>query len=235
MKLELTITEIAARLGVSERTALRRIADGKLSAKKVGRNKYFIKSEDLDELSPRAKLATLAKQVEALQAGASGHVDTPSPDITEQITALASELSYQSEMIEAMKQQVETLSARVTTLEQARASPVPTRSTPQAWPVESRVPSPSPSKSKSDKLPLPDGWCAWDGFLRRHGLRPQSYDKDGYVTHGDYRSGKASVKDALDQDQQTRFVSDHRSKITVCDVGGCPCHQILGQASLRSE
>lgn len=234
MKLELTITEIAARLGVSERTALRRIADGKLSAKKVGRNKYLVKSEDLDELAPRAKLATLAKQVEALQSVASGQdIQVPSPD-REQITALASELSYQGEIIEALKGELAELQARVTSLEQDRMVPQPARSTPSTWPVEARVPrAVSGSKSRSDKMPLPDGWYSWNNFLTRHKLRPQSFDKDDYVRSGEYVSGRASVKDALDQVQQARFVSDHRSKITECEVEGCPCHGLLpGQETL---
>lgn len=117
MKQEFTINEIAASLGVSERTALRRIADGKLSAKKVAPNRYLVKSEDLDELAPRAKLATLAKQVEALQSATSGHMDTPSPESREQITALAAELSYQAEMIDALKQELEALQERVAMLE----------------------------------------------------------------------------------------------------------------------
>jgi len=101
MKVELPITEIASRLGVSERTALRRIADGKLLAKKLGANRYLVSTEDIEDLAPRAKVSTLA----------------------EQITSLVTEL-------EALRQEVKTLQDRVTQLEQARppASQPTTRS-----------------------------------------------------------------------------------------------------------
>lgn len=122
MKRELTITEIAASLEVSERTALRRIADGKLSVKKVGPNRYLVKSEDLENLAPRVKLARLAEQVQRLQDTISGQGVPSSPDVsllTGQIGELAMQLSYQGEMIEALKSEVEALKDRVLTLEQA--------------------------------------------------------------------------------------------------------------------
>lgn len=264
MKLELTITEIAARLGVSERTALRRIADGKLSAKKVGRNKYLVKSEDLDELAPRAKLATLAKQVEALQAVASGQdVQVPSPD-REQITALAAELSYQSEMLEAMKKELVELRDRVTTLEQSRGKRPAQRLVVEDANIQiedvanysikpptktSRQRVQTPRETTSTRPLLPDSWSSWTPFIERHGIsserRPlvKAINREEYCAEGEYMQMSAKggqvVKCALTPDNQARLLAAIKAlplgqELRQCDVEDCPCHQILKQETLWS-
>ena len=54
--MELTTTQIAARLGVSERTVQRWIADGKLKAQRIAHHRYLIEESDLNALiSPQGK------------------------------------------------------------------------------------------------------------------------------------------------------------------------------------
>ena len=47
----LTTTQIAARLGVSERTAQRGIASGQIHAERRGQNRYEISEEELTRLA----------------------------------------------------------------------------------------------------------------------------------------------------------------------------------------
>ena len=129
MKIELTITEIAARLGVSERTALRRIADGKLSAQRLGANRYLVSTEDIEELAPQAKLASLESQVRELQGHLTGqqsvHVSSEShiERLQKQVQELAVHIASQNETIEDLHQEVEALSDRVSALERGKKPP----------------------------------------------------------------------------------------------------------------
>jgi len=74
MEETLTATQIAARIGISERTALRWIAEKKLPATPLRHGHYLVKSEDITALAPLAynqviesRLAELERQMQALQ------------------------------------------------------------------------------------------------------------------------------------------------------------------------
>src|SRR5579884_2730247 len=66
--LELTITQIAARLGVSERTAHRYLAAGKFHTEPGRKGRYLVDPDELDRLaaSDPDEVAKLAAAVEAL-------------------------------------------------------------------------------------------------------------------------------------------------------------------------
>jgi excisionase family DNA binding protein len=49
--MKLTTTQIAAKLGISERTVQRWIASGRLSARQLARNLYFVEEANLDNLT----------------------------------------------------------------------------------------------------------------------------------------------------------------------------------------
>ena len=100
------------------------------------------------------------------------------------------------------------------------------------WKKANLPPERHPRKP-SAREPLPDGWVAWFQFLKRHGLRPQSYNKDGYTHSGEYIQDRARVNDALDQVGQKTFLRDHTSdpKIHQCEVSDCPCHELLSSTA----
>jgi excisionase family DNA binding protein len=256
MKVELTITALAAQLGVSERTALRRISDGKLTAKKLGPNRYLVKSEDIEDLSPRAKLADLDKQVKALM---TGHIDTvSSPEGKEQITALAAELSAQSAIIDALRQEVEDLRTRVMTLEQADGSrskrPARRVVADVNYGVKSQAVTPDTAKADkpvskhvqattSTRPDLPNDWCGWTPFIERHNVSAERrsimrLNKPDYCQSGEYMlntgKGKTLVKCALGPDGQERLLTqlwgmEFQTELRQCDVEACPCHQVFPQ------
>ncbi|MBV9468251.1 MAG: excisionase family DNA-binding protein, partial [Abitibacteriaceae bacterium] len=74
MQETLTATQIAARIGVSERTALRWIAEGKLPATQLRHGHYLVNSDDITALAPLAynqviesRLTELERQIQTLQ------------------------------------------------------------------------------------------------------------------------------------------------------------------------
>lgn len=74
MEETLTATQIAARIGISERTALRWIAEKKLPATLIRHGHYLVNSEDIMALVPVAysqviesRLADLERQIRALE------------------------------------------------------------------------------------------------------------------------------------------------------------------------
>lgn len=82
--LKLTTTQIAARIGTSERTAQRWIASGKLKAKPVSRNKYEVNESDLEAL-------------------------TVHDDASDEIMALRGQVSELEQRVEALERQLNTL------------------------------------------------------------------------------------------------------------------------------
>lgn len=238
MKEELTITEIASRLGVSERTALRRIAVGKLLARKLGPNRYLVSTEDIENLAPRAKLAQLSEQVQQMQDTLSGQGAQQSP---EQITALASELSYQSDLIEALKQEVGLLRDRVAALETRGKRPTQRVIVETGYSVADHARRPTPATSTSTRPLLPDAWSSWTPFIERHGIsserRPlRAISRANYCEPGEYmqqsKHGLTLVKCALSPDGMNRLLVAIKElplgeELQQCEVSDCPCHEII--------
>lgn len=111
----LKVREAALKYQISEKTLRKWITSKQLaSTTRVvnGVEQYALLPEDIEKLIAEKSLE--ARQV---QSATSGHMDTPSPESREQITALAAELSYQAEMIDALKQELEALQERVAMLE----------------------------------------------------------------------------------------------------------------------
>ena len=206
MQIELTITEIAARLRVSERTALRRIAVGKLSAVRLGQNRYAVLVEDIEALAPQEKLAGLEHRVSQL----------------EQETAA---LKTRVEAIE-QDRNLRMPAPAVPELATHPPPPQPTRRT-QSKPTTSDKPDLPPGWASWNAFIVRHG-------LRIDDQPVKVLDKRDFVQTGEYRQGKATITNALDyggQDMLARNLMKYH-KWHECNVDGCPCHALAPQQPL---
>lgn len=121
----ISLTEAVRRYRIGEKTLLKWIratkeAGSPIAEKKPNESKvkqWEIDTDKLEQLIREKRAGTLSPTpipVQQLQSMVSSGVQTD----REQITALAAELSYHSEIIEAMKTELEDLHTRVTALEQ---------------------------------------------------------------------------------------------------------------------
>lgn len=103
MQEKLSVTQIAARIGMSERTALRWLHDGKLSATRLDDGKWLMMTEDLERVSPSEKIDGLERRIEQL----------------------AQRVDKRDERIEVLEQEIELFKSRIEALEtQKQAAPV---------------------------------------------------------------------------------------------------------------
>lgn len=231
----ISLTEATHRYRIGEKTLRKWIRNAGLGEKKPDEQKRMQWEIDTDDLE---------RLIEQKRTGTPTPVTMPGqpPHDVEQITALASELSYQGEVIEALKQELGELGERLTTLENrldatpstpVQVSRQPVALSPQVAPMH----KPPGSRSKSERTPLPPNWAAWDGFIRRHGGRVDWQDvkalnRQDYCQSGEYKSGKSPVAYALDPAGQDLLLRKLRETPSVagrlqrCDVEACPCHDL---------
>lgn len=239
----LKVREAALKYQISEKTIRKWITSKQLpSTTRVvnGVQQYALLAEDIEaiiaEKSLEPKSPALVELAEGLQSQVLGQVGQPSPDTKEQITALASELSYQGEIIEAMKAELEALRNRVSVLERGKKSArpvvadvnysVPSQKAAEAHapdvptvdksPHGQRVQTPRSTPSTSTRPDLPDTWSSWTPFIERHNINAESrrllkeIKREDFCEPGEYMQpsarGKTLVKCALSPSGQARLL-----------------------------
>jgi hypothetical protein len=252
----ISLTEATRRFRVGEKTLRKWLRAANMGEKKPddqGRMQWQIDSEDLERLVRQKQTAGVVPGSLPVYT-TSGHLDASSPETTEQITALASELSYQGEILEALKQgldalqqEMEVLRTRVTALEQGSRTRGKGRQR-VVESIETRV-SDTADKPASKRAPtttstredLPTGWHGWTPFIERHNVSAERraimrLNRSDYCQPGEYMldtgKGKTLVKCALSPDGQSRLLTqlwsmEFQSELRPCDVEACPCHEVF--------
>jgi hypothetical protein len=239
----LKVREAALKYQISEKTLRKWITSKQLASTTRmvnGVEQYALLPEDIEKLIAEKSLE--AKQA---QPATSGHVQDLSPD-REQITALASELSNQSEALEAMQQKLEALQERVAILERKgksarRIVADVNYSVPPTEPHGLAVQTPRKAADTSTRPDLPTNWYGWTPFIERHNVSAERrqimrLDKSDYCHEGEYMmdtgKGKTRVKCALDPDGQERLLAqlwsmEFQTELRPCDIETCPCHEVF--------
>lgn len=107
--------------------------------------------------------------------------------------------------------------------------------------IPTRQRAQTPRDATSTRPTLPDAWSSWTPFIERHGIsserRPlKVIARADYCEPGEYmqpsKQGMTLVKCALSPDGQARLLEAIKAlplgqELIQCEVGGCPCHEIL--------
>jgi len=184
---ELTATQIAARLGVSERTILRWIHKGKITATLQANGYYLVDTVELDTL----RKPTL--QTPQISSSALADILTHLDAIEHEIKNLTSALHLHQELQDRQQPT-------------SQSQPPKTTDTTQ-WATQHHA------GDAGEIVWLEPGLAAWRSFARVHGIEEKKQTKiqnairDGRlpVVHGEWRRGKTLYREALNEEGRAIF------------------------------